>query len=182
VSRAGEKLEFALVEFGINISGLTAADFGSSTGGFTDCLLARGVKKVYAVDVAYGQLAWKLRKDKRVIVYERVNAMHIALPEKVDLITIDVGWTKQASILPNALDNLKSNGKIISLIKLHYEAPKNYLQGGKLIEEKIDEVLDGVKIDIERSSLKVIDILESPILGSKGKNKEFLFHLERMFL
>jgi 23S rRNA (cytidine1920-2'-O)/16S rRNA (cytidine1409-2'-O)-methyltransferase len=174
VSRAGEKLQFALDQFGITVEGLVCADFGSSTGGFVDCLLQNGAKKVYTVDTAYGELAWKLRKDTRVCVMERTNAMHVVLPEKVDLITIDVGWTRQKDILPNAFNNLKEGGLMVSLIKPHYEASKSYLRKGKLMEEKIDEVLDKVKKDIEEIGGRVEKIIESPILGEKGKNREFL--------
>src|SRR3989337_3193107 len=130
-SRAGEKLQFALDKFKISVKDLMCADFGSSTGGFVDCLLQNGAKKVYSVDTAYGELAWNLRNDPRVVVIERTNAMHVVLPEKVDLVTIDVGWTKQKDILPNAFVNLRIGSFIIFLIKPHYEAPKSYLRKGK---------------------------------------------------
>src|SRR3990167_6056243 len=100
VSRAGEKLQFALDKFKISVKDLMCADFGSSTGGFVDCLLQNGAKKVYSVDTAYGELAWNLRNDPRVVVIERTNAMYLeSLPEKVDLITIDAGWTKLELVL-----------------------------------------------------------------------------------
>lgn len=174
VSRAGEKLSFAIKSFKINVSGLTCADFGSSTGGFTDCLLQNGALGVYAIETAYGELDWTLRNDRRVTLLERTNAMHVTLPEKMDLITIDVAWTRQVKILPSAIANLKKGGKIISLIKPHYEAEPEFLRGGKLLAEKVDEVLEKVKKDIENLSLNMIDIVESPILGDKAKNKEFL--------
>lgn len=174
VSRAGNKLQFAIQGFKITVDGKTVADFGSSTGGFVDCLLKNDAKKVYSVDTSYGELAWKLRQDPRVVVMERTNAMHVTLPEKVDLITIDTGWTKQERVLPNAFQNLKKEGKIISLIKPHYEAPKKYLRKGRLEDEKIEEVLDIVKKDIEKAGGKLVDIVESPIVGEKGKNREFL--------
>src|SRR3990167_4926334 len=102
VSRAGEKLEHALNIFNVSVKDLVCADFGSSTGGFTDCLLQHGAKKVYAVETGYGILDWKLRSDPRVITLEKTNAMHVSLPEKVDLVTIDASWTKQKNIIPNA--------------------------------------------------------------------------------
>jgi 23S rRNA (cytidine1920-2'-O)/16S rRNA (cytidine1409-2'-O)-methyltransferase len=173
-SRAGEKLQFALDTFKINASGLVVADFGSSTGGFVDCLLQNGVAKVYSVDVSYGELAWTLRNDPKVKVLERTNAMHVTLPEKVDLITIDTGWTKQKLVVPNALANLAENGQIIALIKPHYEADKKFLVKGRLQDEKIEEVINQVKLDIAESGGKVIEIAESPIVGEKGKNREFL--------
>src|SRR5678809_598758 len=98
VSRAGLKLEHALHHFGIDAQGFTCADLGSNTGGFVDCLLQRGAAKVYAVDTGYGVLEWKLRKDPRVVVMERTNAMHVVLPEPVEVVTIDVAWTKQRHI------------------------------------------------------------------------------------
>ncbi|MEK7168770.1 MAG: SAM-dependent methyltransferase [Patescibacteria group bacterium] len=162
VSRAGEKLQFALDQFKINAKDLTVADFGSSTGGFVDCLLQDGAKKVYSIDTAYGELAWTLRNNPKVVVMERTNAMHVKLPEKVELITIDTAWTKQILTIPNALDNLKTDGQIISLIKPHYEAPKNYLEKGRL------------KNDIVAVGGKVVNLIESPIVGEKGKNREFL--------
>ena len=184
-SRAGQKLQFALTSFDVSPKNLVCADFGSSTGGFVDCLLQNGAAKIYSVDVSYGELAWKLRNDPRVVVMERTNALHVDLPppsheaseghsEKVDLITIDVGWTKQRLILTNALKNLKENGQIITLIKLHYEADKKYLRKGRLIDEKVDGVLESVKKDIESLGITIKGIVESPIVGEKRKNREFL--------
>src|SRR3989344_6185067 len=117
VSRAGLKLEHALKFFNISVRSKVCADLGCSTGGFVDCLLQRGAKKVYAVDTAYGVLDWKLRNDPRVVVMERTNALHVQLPELVDFISIDVGWTRQQLILPHALKLLKPDGVIVSLIK-----------------------------------------------------------------
>ncbi len=174
VSRAGDKLQFALEKFNFNVKGLICADFGSSTGGFVDCLIQNGAEKIYSVDTSYGELAWTLRKNPKVVVMERTNAMHIKLPEKVDLITIDTAWTKQILTIPNALDNLKNGGIIISLIKPHYEAPREYLEKGRLKDEHIEEVLEKVKNDIIAVGAKVVSIIESPIVGEKGKNKEFL--------
>ncbi len=178
-SRAGEKLQFAIDSFKVSAADLICADFGSSTGGFVDCLLQNNAKKVYSVDVSYGELAWTLRNDPRVVVMERTNALHVMLPEKVDLITVDTGWTKQALILPNVIKNLKENGVIISLIKPHYESPKQYLQKGRLIDEKIEEVLDSVKADILDAGLLLQGIVESPIVGEKGKNREFLAYMKK---
>lgn len=100
---------------------------GASTGGFTDCLLQHGAAKVYAVDTAYGILDWRLRQNSRVVVMERTNVLHLELPEPVGLVTIDVGWTPQRLILPRAFFLVKSSGRIITLIKPHYEARKPYL-------------------------------------------------------
>ncbi|WKZ25395.1 MAG: SAM-dependent methyltransferase [bacterium] len=178
-SRAGEKLEFALEYFELDVTGLTVADFGSSTGGFVDCLLQKGVKKVFAVDTAYGELAWKLRNDPKVVVMERTNAMHVRLSEKVDLITVDTSWTRQVLVLDNAFKNIKDGGLIVSLIKPHYEAPKQYLEKGRLKTEKMNEVLDKVRGDIVSIGGEVANFVESPIVGEKGKNREFLFLIKR---
>src|SRR5438552_9381049 len=136
VSRAGQKLDHALDHFALDITGFVCADLGCSTGGFTDCLLQRGAAKIYAVDTGYGVLDWKLRKDPHVVVMERTNAMHVTLPEPVDLVTIDVAWTKQRHILPAAARIMKRDGRVISLIKPHYEAPPAMLRKGILPDER----------------------------------------------
>ena len=179
VSRGGEKLEHALKEFGVKVADLICADFGSRTGGFVDCLLQHGAQKIYAVETGYGVLDWKLRNDPRVIVMEKTNAMHVGLPEKMDLITIDAGWTKLEKILPNVIVNLKPEGRIVALVKPHYEAGPEQIRRGKLSEESIPEVLSGIRNVISRLDLEVAAETESPILGGKGKNKEFLFYLKR---
>lgn len=180
VGRAGEKLEFALTQFKIDCKGKTCADFGSSIGGFVDCLLQHGAKKVYSVETGYGVLDWKLRNDPRMVVMERTNAMHVVLPEKVDLITVDVSWTKQKNILLNALKNLKDNGAIISLIKPHYEAEKRFLRKGVLPEEEIGNVLEQVIQEIKLLKLQNLGLVESPITGEKGGNKEYLVFLKKI--
>jgi len=179
VSRAGEKLEWALEKFGVSASGLVCADFGTNTGGFVDCLLSSGAEKVYAVETGYGVLDWKLRNDSRVVPMERTNAMNVVLPEKVDLLTIDVSWTRLEKILPNALQNLKLDGKIIALVKPHYEAEPKHLRKGKLLDEFIPEVLLGVKNQIQNLGLQIIDETESPIIGQKAGNKEFLLLIKK---
>src|SRR3989344_7416455 len=107
VSRAGQKLEHALKTFDLDLKGIICADFGSSTGGFTDCLLQHGAERVYAVETGYGLLDWKLRVDERVVVMEKTNAMHVILPEKAGFISVDTSWTKLENIIPNTLLNLK---------------------------------------------------------------------------
>jgi len=180
VSRAGEKLKFAMNSFKVSANGLVCADFGSATGGFTGYLLENGAERVYSVDTSYGELDWKLRNDRRVVVMERTNAMHVKLPEKVDLITIDVSWTKQKNILPNAFENLSEGGRIISLVKPHYEAPRQLLRRGKLLEERVDRVLVAVREDVSMSGGEIKKIVRSPILGGKGKNVEFLALIVRV--
>lgn len=180
-SRAGEKLEHALKEFNINATGLICADFGSSAGGFVDCLLQHGAAKVYAVETGYGVLDWKLRNDPRVVVMEKKNAMHVKLPEKVGLITIDTSWTKLEKILPNALLNLKTDGLIIALLKPHYEADPRDITKGKLEEDAIPRVLEAVRAKIQGLDLIIKGETESPIVGEKKKNREFLFYLVRAY-
>lgn len=180
VSRAGNKLQHALTTFQTTPQGLICADFGSSTGGFVDCLLQNGAKKVYSVDTSYGELAWKLRNDPKVVVLERNNAMHVSLPEKVDLITVDVAWTKQEKVLPNVFRNLKDKGIVISLIKPHYEANREELQKGRVRDEFIEQVLDRVRSDIAVCGGEVINVIESPIVGERGKNHEFLALIRRV--
>lgn len=174
VSRAGEKLEFALKHFDISVHDKIVADFGSATGGFVDCLLQNGARRVYAIEVAHGQLDWKLRNNNRVIVLEKTNAMHVEFAEEMDLISIDVGWTKLFYVLPRAFANLKHDGKIIALIKPHYEAERKFIKKGRLKEEKIKEVLEKVKEDIKIAGGRVLGIVESPLVGARAKNREFL--------
>ncbi len=176
VSRGGEKLQAALANFQINITGKTCLDIGSSTGGFVDCLLKNGAAKVYSVDTAYGELAWKLRNDPKVIVMERTNVLHLnKLPEQMDLITIDAGWTKLELVLPAIKKFLKDNGQIIALLKPHYETlnKRGNLVRGIVPEDKVQSIKDKVQKEIGNLGFKVKDEMESPILGGAG-NIEYL--------
>jgi len=177
VSRAGEKLDHALKTFAIDVRGLTAADFGSSTGGFVDCLLQHGAAKVYAIETGYGTIDWKLRNDPRVVVMERENAMHVTLPEVVDFASIDTSWTKLDKVLPNVLKHLKPDGQIVALLKPHYEAEPRMLRKGKLAEEFIPEIIETATARITSVGVTVVATEESPIKGEKGGNREFLLHL-----
>lgn len=168
VSRGGLKLAAALDAFRVDPSGLVCADLGSNVGGFTDCLLQSGATKVYAVDTGYGVLAYKLRKDPRIVVMERTNAMHVTLPEPVDLVTIDVAWTPQHHILPNAAKLVKPGGRIVTLIKPHYEADRNLLKRGVLDPEDLEPVLAHVCGRIVKAGLHVEGVIRSPIPGQKG--------------
>lgn len=176
VSRAGPKLAHALDTFRVDPSGKTAADLGCSTGGFTDCLLQRGALRVYAVDTGYGVLEWKLRKDPRVVVMERTNALHVVLPEPIDLVTIDAGWTKQRLVLPNALRLLRPGGTVVSLVKPHYECLDKERKGGLVQPEFIEEIL--LRVEQEAfAGLQILGKVESPVKGEKGGNREFLYFL-----
>jgi 23S rRNA (cytidine1920-2'-O)/16S rRNA (cytidine1409-2'-O)-methyltransferase len=176
VTRAGRKLHHALAEFGVSPAGLVCADLGSHEGGFVDCLLQHGAAKVYSVDTSYGTLAWKLRKDPRVVVMERTNAMHVTLPEKVDLVTIDVGWTPQRRILPRTLSLLKPGGCVIDLVKPQYEAAEDERRSGVVPADRVPEILQRVRKVIEECGFQVAAETTSPILGSGG-NTELLFLL-----
>lgn len=181
ISRGGIKLQAALDNFQIDVNDATVLDVGSSTGGFVDCLLQNGAKKVYALDTAYGELAWKLRNNPRVVVMERTNILRLeSLPEQVDLITIDAGWTKLELILPIVKKFLKPEGTIIALLKPHYEAEKKDLIKGVLPLEKAEKVKDQVIKTINdlplqegRVGFTINDCMDSPILGGAG-NKEYL--------
>jgi|SRR5581483_1965840 23S rRNA (cytidine1920-2'-O)/16S rRNA (cytidine1409-2'-O)-methyltransferase len=179
VSRGGYKLAGALDAFGVNPGGFVCADIGASTGGFTDVLLQRGAVKVYALDVGYGQLAWKLRQDPRVIVMERVNVRYLEqLPELVDLVTIDVSFISLELILGVAKRFLKPTGHIIALIKPQFEAGREQVgRGGIVRDPKVHaQVIEKITRAAERLGLKRLGLIESPILGTEG-NAEFLIYL-----
>lgn len=175
-SRAGLKLDHALTVFNIDVTALVCADLGSNVGGFVDCLLQRGAAKVYAVEKGYGVLEWRLRKDPRVITMERTNAMHVELPEPVDLVTIDVAWTRQKNILPAARRILKPAGTVITLIKPHYEAPPALLKKGILPEPEVDQVVSAVLKEACELGFEPLATVQSPIHGAQG-NVEVLARL-----
>jgi len=184
VGRGGVKLEKALIEFGVKVEGKVALDVGASTGGFTDCLLQQGAAKVYAVDVGYGQLAWKLRQDPRVKVIERTNARHLKLSDlglersAIQLCTIDVSFISLAKILPAVYDLLVEKAEVIALIKPQFEAKRGEVgKGGIVRDEKVrQEVVSKVKAEAEAIGLEAKGIIESPITGADG-NVEFLIYL-----
>jgi 23S rRNA (cytidine1920-2'-O)/16S rRNA (cytidine1409-2'-O)-methyltransferase len=174
VGRGGLKLRHALDEFGIHPSGWVCADLGCNVGGFTDCLLHAGAAKVYAVDTGYGALAWKLRQDARVVVMERTNALHVTPPELVELVVMDLGWTPQRHAIPAALKWLKEGGRIVTLIKPHYEASRDQkalLRGGVLEEVEAERVVERVLAEIQGMGLEVRGVTRSPVIGGAGKGK-----------
>jgi 23S rRNA (cytidine1920-2'-O)/16S rRNA (cytidine1409-2'-O)-methyltransferase len=175
-SRAGLKLDHALEHFKIEVAGRTCADLGSNVGGFVDCLLQRGAARVYAVEKGYGVLEWRLRKDPRVVVMERTNAMHVHLPEPVSLVTIDVAWTRQRNILPAAKLLLEPQGTVVTLIKPHYEAAAAKLRKGVLPEAELDAVVNSVLQDAYDAGFEVQATTRSPIIGGEG-NVEVLARL-----
>jgi len=173
VSRGGEKLAAALDAFGVEPRGWVCADLGCNVGGFTDCLLSREAARVYAVDTGYGALAWRLRKDARVVVMERTNALHVTLPEPVGLVAIDVAWTRQHLILPVSLGLLAPGGIVITLIKPHYEAERSDLRGGVLPAERLAGVMAVMRDRVRAAGIELAEVIESPLLGGKG-NRELL--------
>jgi 23S rRNA (cytidine1920-2'-O)/16S rRNA (cytidine1409-2'-O)-methyltransferase len=180
-SRGGVKLLAALNAFHINPIGQTAADFGCNVGGFTDCWLEHGAEKVFAIDTAYGVLAWKLRKDPRVVVMERTNALHAPSPEPVTYVSIDAGWTRQALIVPAAVKWLKNtaDAAIITLIKPHYESDAARRQKGVLAPQQAEEICRQVVESMRSWGVVCRALIRSPIAGQKG-NVEYLAHLTPM--
>lgn len=183
VSRGGSKLAGALDDFHLDVTGLTALDVGASTGGFTDCLLQRGVDHVFAVDVGYGQLAWKLRTDSRVTVMERTNIRHLlTLPGSVvaDIAVIDASFISLALVLPPTLTLLKSEGQIVALIKPQFEAGKDQVgKGGVVRKSQVHrQVLEENLQLAETLDLSILGMTISPLLGPAG-NVEFLVWYKR---
>lgn len=183
VSRGGLKLRKALECFHVSCQGLTAVDVGASTGGFTHCLLQHGVKKVFAVDVGYGQMDWRLRQDSRVILLERKNARHLTQEDlgndRPDLVVIDVSFISLRLVVPPVRALLSpGQGQFIALIKPQFEAGKGKVGKGGIIKapEVIEEVLRGLLKWFQKEDWELGGLIPSPILGQKG-NREFLIHL-----
>ena len=181
VSRGGLKLKKALDEFGVDMSGLVAIDVGASTGGFTDCLLQAGAAKVFAVDVGYGQLAWKLQQDPRVVSMEKTNIRHLTpdrLPERPDLAVIDASFISLAKVLPATVALLKAGGFIIALIKPQFEVGRGEVGKGGIVRDPAahEKAVEGVRQAAAELGLTVGNVCDSPILGADG-NREFLILL-----
>jgi len=187
VSRGGVKLEHALDHFQIDVAGMTAVDLGASTGGFTDCLLQRGAARVYAVDVGQGQLAWKLRRDPRVVVMEKTNARNVTpalFPspfDRADLVAIDCSFISARKILPAAVALLRPSGKIVLLIKPQFEAGKveaakgaGVIRDPAIHERVLRELTEFVTV---LPSVRWRGVTESPVRGPAG-NREFLALIE----
>jgi len=183
VSRGGEKLEGALRSFEINPRGMVVMDVGASTGGFTDCVLQKGAQKVYAVDVGYGQLAWKLQKDPRVVNLERRNIRYLLreeVHEETDLILIDTSFISIEKFLPHLLEFLKEGGSIVSLIKPQFEVGKGEVGKGGVVKDKAlhQKVIDRISTFSRGLGLKVLGVTESLLAGPKG-NREFFIYLKK---
>lgn len=184
VSRGGLKLEKAIDTFALPVKGEVCADIGASTGGFTDCLLSRGAKKVYAVDVGYGQLAWSLRNDERVVVLERVNARYLTreqIPDKLGLITIDASFISLTLLLGGLAGLLAENGRILCLIKPQFEAGREHV-GKKGVVRKPEVhlmVIEKIIAYAKEIDLTPIGLDFSPIKGPQG-NIEYLLNLAKI--
>jgi 23S rRNA (cytidine1920-2'-O)/16S rRNA (cytidine1409-2'-O)-methyltransferase len=182
VSRGGLKLEAALAAFPIDVPGRVCLDVGASTGGFTDCLLQKGAERVYAVDVGYGQLAWKLRRDPRVSVIERTNIRRMAagaVPGPVDLAVIDVSFISLKIAAPAARPFARPGADMIALIKPQFEVGKGQVGKGGVVRDpdRHAAVIDDLKSFFTEAGIRPLDAIPSPILGPKG-NREFLIHLK----
>lgn len=180
VSRGALKLAGAFDAFGICPQGWVAADVGASTGGFTDCLLQRGAERVYAIDVGYGQLHWNLRTDPRVVVMERTNARYLeALPEPIDLVTIDVSFISLRLILPRVKGWLRPGGQVIALVKPQFEAGREQVGKGGVIRDPMvhKRVFQEVLVWAVEHGWRLRGGIRSPIKGPKG-NVEFLIWLD----
>ncbi|MCE5211658.1 MAG: TlyA family RNA methyltransferase [Deltaproteobacteria bacterium] len=177
VSRGGLKLAGALKEFNLAAKGIVALDVGASTGGFTDCLLQSGARKVYALDVGYGQLAWKLREDRRVVVIERTNIRYYdgaELDEAIDLAVIDASFISLKTVLPAVLKLLGDKAQILALIKPQFEVAKSEVGEGGVVRNSIihDRVVRDIRDFCESLELDVEGTCASPVLGPAG-NREF---------
>lgn len=181
VSRGGLKLEAALDAFGVDPAGLVCADIGASTGGFTDCLLQRGAARVYAIDVGYGQLAWSLRTDPRVVLLERVNIRYLeTLPEPVALATVDVSFIGLSLVLPRVCALLTADGQIIALIKPQFEVGKGQVGKGGVVRDPAQQraAVEKVLAEAAGLGLTAAGVIRSPITGPAG-NMEFLAWFRR---
>ena len=184
VSRGGLKLQKAAEKFNINLSDCVCMDIGASTGGFTDCMLSHGAKKVYSIDVGYGQLAWKLRTDDRVVNMERTNfryVTHEQIPEDIDFASVDVSFISLEKILPVMRDLLSENGQAVCLIKPQFEAGKSHLsKHGIVRDSKVHKkVCDDISEFASTLGFERGEVISSPITGGDG-NTEYLIYLRRL--
>ncbi len=182
VSRGGLKLERGLDAFQIDVSGLVALDIGSSTGGFTDCLLQRGAKRVYAVDSGRGQLHSRLQADERVASMERPNARKPSnIPQQVGIVVADVSFISLLAVLPESLEHLKQGGECVAMLKPQFEARRDEVPRGGVIADDavVERVVERFGRDARERGLQVSGIVESPITGDRG-NREFLVRLSRV--
>lgn len=179
VSRGGLKLDAALKQFSVDVRGAICADIGASTGGFTDCLLQRGALKVHAIDVGYGQLHEKLRKDPRVISRERVNARHLTdddLPELVSVIVIDVSFISLELVLPGVLPKLEPGGVLVALVKPQFEVGPAQIEKGGVVRDPIarQSAIDRISAFVSGRGLEVVGLMDCPVPGPAGNVEALL--------
>jgi 23S rRNA (cytidine1920-2'-O)/16S rRNA (cytidine1409-2'-O)-methyltransferase len=183
VGRGGLKLESALKFFKIDLSNKIVMDIGCSTGGFTDCALRNHARKVYAVDVGYGQFDWSLRNDPRTILLEKTNIRYLEkklVPDPIDIAVIDVSFISLLKVLPKALEFLQEDGEVLALIKPQFEVGKNMVEKGGIIksEQKRISAVENIRAGAEQAGFKIIGLFESPVHGQKG-NIEYFIYLGR---
>ncbi|NJD56550.1 MAG: TlyA family RNA methyltransferase [Nitrospirae bacterium] len=183
VSRGGVKLAAALSAFHVDPSGKIVMDIGSSTGGFTDCVLKKGAARVYAVDVGYGQLDWSLRNDPRVVLHEKTNIRYFgraSVTDTIDLILIDVSFISLTQVLPRVHDFLRSGGDVIALIKPQFEVGREMVDKGGIVRDETKRLSAVTKIRefAEAADFSVRGVCDSPIPGQKG-NREYFMHIRR---
>ena len=183
VSRGGLKLEKAMREFGLQLQGRTCMDIGASTGGFTDCMLQNGAQRVYSVDVGYGQLAWSLRTDPRVVNLERTNARYLTreqVPEEIDFFSVDVSFISLTLILPAVRPLLAEHGQAVCLIKPQFEAGREKVGKKCVVRDKAvyEEVIEKIRSFALENGFSVLGLTFSPVKGPEG-NIEYLIYLER---
>jgi 23S rRNA (cytidine1920-2'-O)/16S rRNA (cytidine1409-2'-O)-methyltransferase len=181
VSRGGVKLEAALTGFHIDVRGAIAMDVGASTGGFTDCLLQNGAERVYAIDVGYGQFAWKLRNDPRVVLHEKTNIRYLqreTIQEPVDIATIDVSFISLVKVIPKVREFIKPGGVIVALIKPQFEVSRRDVGKGGVVkdEAKRNRVIERITEYVTQTGFRVKGVIRSPLVGPKG-NVEYLMYL-----
>lgn len=183
VSRGGLKLEKAMREFGLQLQGRTCMDIGASTGGFTDCMLQNGAQRVYSVDVGYGQLAWSLRTDPRVVNLERTNARYLTreqVPEEIGFFSVDVSFISLTLILPAVRPLLAEHGQAVCLIKPQFEAGREKVGKKGVVRDKAvhEEVIEKIRSFALENGFSVLGLTFSPVKGPEG-NIEYLIYLER---
>jgi 23S rRNA (cytidine1920-2'-O)/16S rRNA (cytidine1409-2'-O)-methyltransferase len=180
VSRGGEKLAGALDAFALDVAGTVALDVGASTGGFTDCLLRRGARRVIALDVGYGQLAWSLRQDPRVVVLERTNARRLdatMLPEPPDLATVDVSFISLSLVLPPVAAALRAGGTVVALVKPQFEVGRSRVGKGGVVRDPAvrAEAVERVRREVEGTGLWARGEADSVLHGPRGNREVFLW-------
>jgi len=195
VSRGGMKLEVALKNFNINVDGKVAMDVGASTGGFTDCLLQHGAKKVYAIDVGYGQLDWKLRSNERVVLLEKTNIRYLdeivrsqksrvrsqrledLINNNIDIVTVDVSFISLLKVIPKIIEFLKKGGEIVALIKPQFEVGRKNVGKGGVVKDEVKrlEAVSRIKNAVTDMGLEVKGVIKSPLVGPKGNVEYFIY-------